>query len=1776
MNKKTKDRIPSILLVTGLTVLALTCLMGLSLVKAQTAPVIYWQFNNPTPLTPTTGGATFNITPGTTTYAIGTSGPVGNYLAQTQAAAATGMSAGSINPVAANAISVQFIFKPGVNFQTYIAGESSGGKANILFAGTTKIAFQYPYIIVTTKLNSGEVDNYFTLAGINKASWSTLQDGLWHMISFTFNATTGTRRLYIDGQSPAEFIVAGASGTISNSSASVELQSGIAEFQYDGLIDEIAIYYGAITAKQVWQNYIDFQAGNHYTTAEIGAVPAYQPSTAGIIPLDYGPGYVGTDLVSVSPIDQLKVFPRPRHMPIALGSDSFPKLLNCEDPVYLGGLTYVSNTQAYLNAVEIMLYYANNFNGVLDMWQIASGVYASDTTVFQGKMIKVKNANPQLKLQAVTVLPALGTDANIPHNSFPFCTTGEVFPSKFFLQNGVAQYTNQDGTACPNSLLPCPPGCGIGRQGRPGRPSNQANVYPDSGMLVPGNYNRDAVTLVDAALTGTNKIDYLWENGELFLRYIDAAMDADPIVNADRIASGLSRWSYQSYWRQRLEAVYFGQYIGAVPATTGTRLLEYQIDGNDGAFHEWSYMKQNMTPFRGKYLSNTDFYPRVPLRWFEAFGANHGLLWMRINQKREFAGGDSLKLDFVSHGWDIIESNNIAPAQWLGLLKILGAKGAVSYLPSVFSLGSPNPHSENYVWSLIMPSYAQAISTRGKDFIYNGVELAGDIPARSHVDPGVPAFQFNMGDFRAVCVVRKRASINHYMISTALERNANMIGNCEDSVNRSITLNGESLTMTVRQQGSVYIYDNTDPANKVFYQLDGWHENTHPYYWSKDFILQAEVNDNYVPAPLKTYQRAAAPAGDYVGSTTVVSYPATTLSFDSIRFNFTPVVADTFFVWVRMRSKTGVSTGVSISMNGGASKIINCVTSTTFYYYRYEGCTVNPSNIIYNILDASPQHISLLATSKDVEVDLVVLTQNNNAGYLEPPAPCSGVTATITASGATTFCQGGSVTLTSNTNFSYLWSTGATTRAITPTISGNYTVTVSNISGCTAVSAATTVTVNALPSVPTITPSGSITFCTGGSVTLTPPVSTAYLWSTGATTQTIAPSTSGSYRVTVSNAAGCTASSAITTVVVNTLPGTPSITPASAISFCIGGSVVLSSSISPSLYLWSTGATTRTITASSAATYRVTITDGNGCTASSATKIVNINAAPIIAAISPVSNVCPAITINLDTISVTNTGAAVSVRTYHNTLADAQADINPQSNTASTTKTYYTRFESDSGCYAVRTISVTINSCACVTPPTANAGPAQSICSGSTATLAGAIGGTATVGTWTTSGTGAFTPSATTLNATYTPSVADTVAGSVTLTLTTDNPAGAPCAAAVGQLLLTINAHPTVAVSASGPVTFCSGGSVILGASVNNTYLWSNSATTQTITVSASGVFTCTVTSAAGCTNVSLAKTVTVNTLPSVPVITPTTDTTFCAGSSVILTSSAATTYLWSNAKTTAAITASVSGSYIVTVTNAAGCTNSSVSMLVTVNALPSIPTISANGPISLCTGSTVTLTSSTATTYLWSTGASTQSIITGTAGPYIVTVTNAAGCTRSSVAMQVSAIQSPTIPAVSYTKSPILCLGDSILLQSSSASNNTWVPSGATTRSITARAAGDYAVIVTNAAGCTASSTAVTVSYINCTSTCTTPTRLTIGAITKAGATLGWDSTNVATDYIIFLTNNRTNVQTKITVQGNNHKWRVKNLQKGTSYGWYVQAVCGCCVFTDYSIKKTFTTLTE
>ena len=659
-------------------------------------------------------------------------------------------------------------------------------------------------------------------------------------------------------------------------------------------------------------------------------------------------------------------------------------------------------------------------------------------------------------------------------------------------------------------------------------------------------------------------------------------------------------------------------------------------------------------------------------------------------------------------------------------------------------------------------------------------------------------------------------------------------------------------------------------------------------------------------------------------------------------------------------------------------------------------------------------------------------------------------TPTISAGGPTTFCAGGSVVLTSSSASGNLWSTGATTQSITVSTSGTYTVAVTT-GGCTsATSAGTTVTVTALPATPTISAGGPTTFCAGGSVVLTSSSASGNLWSTGATTQSITVSTSGTYTVAVTSG-GCTsATSAGTTVTVTALPATPTISAGGPTTFCAGGSVVLTSS-SASGNLWSTGATTQSITVSTSGTYTVAVTSGGCTSATSAGTTVTVTALPATPTISaggPLSFCAGGsvvLTSSSDSGNLWSTGATT------------------QSITVSTSGTYTVSVTSG-GCTSANSAGTTVTVTALPATPTISAGGPTTFCAGGSVVLTSS---SASGNLWSTGAT--------------TQSITVSTSGTYTVAVTSG---GCTSATSAGTTV-TVTALPaTPTISAGGPLTFCAGGSVVLTSSSASGNLWSTGATTQSITVSTSGTYTVAVTSG-GCTSATSAgTTVTVTALPATPTISAGGPTTFCAGGSVVLTSSSATGNTWSTGATTQSITVTTAGTYTVNVTSG-GCTSlNSSGTTVVVNALPVIAVGTVVNPTTCGTSTgSIQITGSGTGTINWS-GTSTGTLNSVTlpttinslaAGSYSVTFTNASGCVSNMVSQGLNDPTPPSTPTVSAGGPATFCSGGNVVLTSSSATGNTW-STGETTQSITVSASGSYAVTFTNVSGCSATSLATVV----------------------------------------------------------------------------------------------------
>jgi len=658
-------------------------------------------------------------------------------------------------------------------------------------------------------------------------------------------------------------------------------------------------------------------------------------------------------------------------------------------------------------------------------------------------------------------------------------------------------------------------------------------------------------------------------------------------------------------------------------------------------------------------------------------------------------------------------------------------------------------------------------------------------------------------------------------------------------------------------------------------------------------------------------------------------------------------------------------------------------------------------------------------------------------------APCGNITSnavaltvnplplTIVAAGSTTFCAGGSVVLKASSiaGLTYQWKlggtniTGATDSTYTATAFGNYTAQITNTANsCTNVSNTITVANGAPAS--SITPTGTVAICTGDSTVLSGPTpgGVTYQWKlngnaiAGATNATYKAGAAGAYTLDVATSPACVGTSAATTISLTPLP-TVTVTPATATTFCSGGSVVINSTASGVTYQWQnnaaniTGATNATYTASAAGSYTLVVT-------STATTCKNTSTPAVAVTVNPL----PTATVTAATATTFCAGGSVKLRTNNASGLTYQWLRGGTPITGATDSTY---IASVAGSYTVTVTnaSTTCSATSTATTVTVNALPnvtvsasgGTTICQG-TATNLCVPSASGLTYQWSLNGT-AITGATT---ACYNATIAGSYVVTVTNTATT-------CSATSAATVITVNPAPVATATAIGNTTVCQGDTVWLNANIVSglSYQWNvngspiTGATATAYAATTSGAYTVT-TNNGNCSTTSNSISVTVNAKPT-STIAYTTPITFCEGGAVVLTgvsgggTAGGVTYQWNNnaapvsGATDNYFVATQTGNYSVLVTNAAGCSATSAQVLVVVNPLPQ-PVITQTGSL-LSTGSFAS--------YQWYfnsqpiNGATSQSYNVTQNGAYFVRVTDANGCTNYSSVTFFNNVGVPTVSVV-------------------------------------------------------------------------------------------------------------------------------------------------------------------
>lgn len=646
--------------------------------------------------------------------------------------------------------------------------------------------------------------------------------------------------------------------------------------------------------------------------------------------------------------------------------------------------------------------------------------------------------------------------------------------------------------------------------------------------------------------------------------------------------------------------------------------------------------------------------------------------------------------------------------------------------------------------------------------------------------------------------------------------------------------------------------------------------------------------------------------------------------------------------------------------------------------------------------------------------------------------------------------------------YTYLWSTGGTTATISNLPAGTYTVTVTDVEGCTEAIAITLDDPD--PVVASINVDDNVSCFGGSDGQLTASGSGGaggftYLWNTTATTPTIGSLSAGTYTVTVTDANGCTDvdSEVITEPTLLTI----SINSISNVS-CIGGNDgsitanVATGGTTPYTYLWSSGGTALTENGLNAGTYTITVTDGNGCTATADTTITE-----------------PATVVTISIASATTLDC----------FGDTDASIT--ANTATGGTTPYTYLWSSGGTGLTETglgagtytITVTDAGGCLDSADTTITEPTQLVIDTTSVSGPSCVGDTN--GSITVAATGGTPGYTYTWNTTATgPTLSGLSAGTYTVTATDNN----GCTDDITIVLtdgpgitatITLLNDPSCAGTLTGSIA-----ANALNASLpfNVSYIWNTGSTSNLQFSVAAGTYTVTVTdNNTGCED---DTTVTLTDPPVLSIsiidsLNPTCGNTDGEAEALATGGTGSLTYSWSSGGNAALETGLGGGTYTVTVTDANGCLDSAEVTLVAPTAFTATGSELASES---CTGNdgqaTVNMVGGNMPfSFVWSNGDTTQTIIGLAANTYTVTVTDASGCTDTAVAIVAdSCLCNWTANGVLV--SDVLCNGDSTgsatVTHAGAANPVTYLWSnGSTNDSLVNVPAGTYTVTVTDNDAC-------------------------------------------------------------------------------------------------------------
>lgn len=683
-----------------------------------------------------------------------------------------------------------------------------------------------------------------------------------------------------------------------------------------------------------------------------------------------------------------------------------------------------------------------------------------------------------------------------------------------------------------------------------------------------------------------------------------------------------------------------------------------------------------------------------------------------------------------------------------------------------------------------------------------------------------------------------------------------------------------------------------------------------------------------------------------------------------------------------------------------------------------------------------------IATQLASGVNFVTITDFNNDSVVAPitvfqTPPLTFQFAQITPISCTNM-NDGAIDLNmsgGNFHFTYAWShTSADTGILQNLVPGNYSVTVTDQSGC--IDSSTFTFTNPTPVAIQISYQNN-TNCFGSSNGLAMASTTGgtspytYNWPNGSTQSFASGFSAGTYTVQVTDSFGCADSTQFT--ITEPTPITSSITYFGAPSCYNGTNGIASATASGSnggfSYSWGNGELNDTAYALSPGAQYVTITDALGCLD---TLMVQIPNAPQIITTATVTQpiACNGDSTGIATVSSVNTNGA-EVYAWSNGATGSTA-IGFWADTFMVTVT------DGLGCTDSASIVFTQPA------PLAVANPLiiDPNCPEDTN---GVISVTPTGGVAPYQITWSNGADSTVINNLSIGDYYYTITDASNCTYT--------------NMISIVNNFNAPNLSLGADTAICMGDTLVISAPAAATsYVWSTNSTQASINALPNNTYVLTITNTNGCEAI---DSIVIGELPA-PIVTGQTTANLCVNDSVfIAVNSGYDFYQWSNGVADTGTFVTTAGLYQVTVSAANGCTKTHN---ITVANFPTpMPNLGAD--FELCINDTATISADPGfASYAWNTGANTASIQADAMGTYMVTVTDQNGCLGMDT-VSITGINLPT--PISLGFDTIICIGDSIEITPGAGFNTYTWSTGQTTPSIFVSAAGDYYVTVTNTYTC-------------------------------------------------------------------------------------------------------------